>query len=71
MRSATGALLAILLAMITAQGIYLFNLPYLGKYQTDGKRFDYDAADVIFREGLAPAALKGRQSVTVEVSHDF
>ena len=54
-----------------AQGIYLFNLPYLGKFQTDGKRFDYDVADVIFREGLDPVAIDGRKRTEVVEYHDF
>ncbi|MGI6496236.1 MAG: hypothetical protein ACOX5G_09135 [Kiritimatiellia bacterium] len=54
-----------------AQGIYLFNLPYLGKYQTGGRRFDFDVADVVFKEGLSPEELEGKAHVEVEVFHDF
>ena len=59
-----------------AKGVYLFNLPYLGKHATDwyinkAKIVDYDVADVIFREGLAPETIRSRPQDAVESLHDF
>lgn len=59
-----------------AKGVYLFNLPYLGKHATDwyinkAKIVDYDVADVIFREGLAPGTIRSRPQDAVESLHDF
>ena len=54
-----------------AEDIYLFNLPYLGRYQASGLCFDKDVAEVIFKEGLSSEALVGKPSVDVEVRHDF
>lgn len=59
-----------------AGGVYLFNLPYLGKYATDAyinkaKIVDYDVAEVIFREGLAPETVRSKPREAVEPLHDF
>ena len=52
-------------------GLYLFNLEYLGRYQTEGKRFEYDVAGRIYEEGLSPEAIRGKPREDVPVVHDF
>lgn len=54
-----------------AEGLYLFNLPYLGKYHTDGMLVKEDVAETICSEGLSPDVIQSRPRQAPDVNHDF
>jgi hypothetical protein len=43
-----------------AKGLYLFNAPYCGKYDTDGRHHDEDTFGIVCREGLSPDSIRGK-----------
>ena len=40
------------------KGLYLFNAPYCGKYDTDGRHHDEDTFGIVCREGLSPDSIR-------------
>lgn len=43
-----------------AKGLYLFNAPYCGRYDTDGRHHDEDTFGIVCREGLSPDSIRGK-----------
>ena len=46
--------------MKEAKGLYLFNAPYCGRYDTDGRHHDEDTFGIVCREGLSPDSIRGK-----------
>ncbi len=42
------------------KGLYLFNAPYCGRYDTDGRHHDEDTFGIVCREGLSPDSILGK-----------
>ena len=54
-----------------AKGLYLFNAPYCGKYDTDGRPHDEDSFGIVCREGLSPDAIRGKPAKVPPPRIDF
>ena len=54
-----------------AQGLYLFNAPYCGRYDTDGRKHDEDTFGIVCREGLAAETIKGKPKKLPPPKMDF
>ena len=57
---------------VGAGGIYLFNAPYVGKYDPTGVTCDgEDTFGILCSEGLSPEAIAGKPMEEVKPCHDF
>ena len=54
-----------------AKDVYLFNLPYLSRYASDGAFAKEPVAETVYEEGLSPRAIRDRPRDPVGISHDF
>lgn len=54
-----------------AKGLYLFNAPYCGKYDTDGRHHDEDSFGIVCREGLSPDSIRGKPAKVPPPRVDF
>lgn len=54
-----------------AKGLYLFNAPYCGKYDTDGRHHDEDTFGIVCHDGLSLGSIIGKPLKTPSPRVDF